>query len=217
VHNTDLCAWGKRERTETFSRAYQARLPWHRPIGARGVAQRLRLGWAKPRQSRLGGYSTKVNQVQHISSLLPSTSRLLDMRARGLRSAPTESEGLLWSKLSGKRLGVAFKRQVPVGRYIADFVAPSLRLAVEVDGGYHSVRLQKKRDLRRDREFRRLGYSVMRFPAFEVMRDVETVVSVIRQGIEAIEDELDERARGWALYEDAFDARLEGRASFWEA
>jgi hypothetical protein len=42
-------------------------------------------------------------------------------------------------------------------------------------------------------------------------------LTIIRQSIEAVEAHLDERAQGWALYEEAFDARLEGRASFWEA
>ena len=57
----------------------------------------------------------------------------------------------------------------------------------------------------------------MRFPAAEVIRDVESVVDTIRQSIEAIEEHLDERARGWALYEDALDDRLAGRSAFWEA
>lgn len=135
----------------------------------------------------------------------------------GLRSAPTESEEILWSKLRGKRLGLSFRREVPVGRYIADFLAPSIRLAVEVDGGYHTTKQRRRLDKRRDREFRRLGYSVMRFPAAEVIRDVESVVDTIRQSIEAIEEHLDERARGWALYEDALDDRLAGRSAFWEA
>ncbi len=139
------------------------------------------------------------------------------MRARGLRSAPTESEGLLWSKICGKRLGVAFRRQVPVGRYIADFVAPSLRLAVEVDGGYHETKQRRRLDERRDREFRRLGYAVMRFPAREIMQDVDSVAWMLENAIEALEEQLDMRAERRALYEDAADDRLGRSGSLWEA
>jgi very-short-patch-repair endonuclease len=47
----------------------------------------------------------------------------------------TPSELRLWSALSGRKLGVQFRREVPLaGRYIVDFCAPSRRLVVEVDG-----------------------------------------------------------------------------------
>jgi len=52
-----------------------------------------------------------------------------------MRAAPTTTESLLWAELSGSKLGVGFRRQVPLGRYIADFLAPSDKLIVEVDGG----------------------------------------------------------------------------------
>jgi Protein of unknown function (DUF559) len=77
------------------------------------------------------------------------TSSVIAERARALRSFPTLSELKLWQELKGKRQGVAFRRQYPVGRYVADFAAPSVRLIVEVDGGYHARRARA--DARRDR------------------------------------------------------------------
>jgi hypothetical protein len=60
-------------------------------------------------------------------------SNLLVSRARSMRQSPTASEEALWQALRVGALGVAFKRQVPLGeRYIADFYAPSVRLVVEV-------------------------------------------------------------------------------------
>ncbi len=53
---------------------------------------------------------------------------LLQARAREMRFAPTPSEVLLWQRVRGRRLGVAFKRQVVVAGFIADFVAPSRSL-----------------------------------------------------------------------------------------
>jgi very-short-patch-repair endonuclease len=48
---------------------------------------------------------------------------------------------VLWQAIRDGRLGVQFRRQVPVGRYIVDFLAPRERLVVEVDGGYHTARV----------------------------------------------------------------------------
>ena len=60
---------------------------------------------------------------------------LLAERAHAMRHSPTDSEAALWRLLSGRKLGVQFRRQVPLAnRYIADFFAPSARLVVEVDG-----------------------------------------------------------------------------------
>lgn len=88
----------------------------------------------------------------------------LEQYAARNRAQPTESEAKLWEALRRGRLGIRFRQQVVLlERYIVDFYAPSLRLVVEVDGGYH--RLRKSSDARRDRELRRAGYTVLRLPA----------------------------------------------------
>ena len=59
----------------------------------------------------------------------------LELFARHHRSCLTESEARLWSALKARQLGVSFRRQVPVAElFIADFLAPSIKLIVEVDG-----------------------------------------------------------------------------------
>jgi very-short-patch-repair endonuclease len=84
-----------------------------------------------------------------------------------MRSAPTPSERALWALLRAKQLGVWFRRQVPLGRFIADFAAVGARLVVEVDGGYHAER--RAADARRDRALGRLGYRVLRLEAALVL------------------------------------------------
>ena len=85
---------------------------------------------------------------------------LLSQRAHEIRHAPTRSEAALWAAVSHGQLGVAFRRQVPIGnRYIADFVAPAVKLIIEVDGAYHRRRVTA--DARRTRGYRRriaMGY-----------------------------------------------------------
>ena len=67
------------------------------------------------------------------------------------------------------------------GRFIADFVAPAARLAVEVDGEYHARR--KRADAARDRKLTRLGYRVVRIDAELVLRDLEAAVTLIRAAL----------------------------------
>jgi very-short-patch-repair endonuclease len=100
-----------------------------------------------------------------------------------MRSALTPSEERLWRALRGSQLGVAFRRQVPIGSYIADFASPKARLVVEVDGGYHAGR--ERADARRDEALRRAGYRVVRVSAELVHRDLPAAVARIRAALGA--------------------------------
>ena len=105
----------------------------------------------------------------------------LELFARQHRSRLTESEARLWSALNAGQLGVCFRRQVPVGgRFIADFCASSIKLIVEVDGGYHSRR--RASDASRDRKLARLGYRVIRLDA-ALLRDLAAAVAVVRAAL----------------------------------
>ncbi len=106
---------------------------------------------------------------------------LVVQRAIGMRSALTPSEAALWVHLRGGQLGVWFRRQVPLGRFIADFAAASAKLVVEVDGGYHARRVAA--DARRDRALARLGYRVVRVPAVVVIREPLVAVELVRAAI----------------------------------
>jgi very-short-patch-repair endonuclease len=106
-------------------------------------------------------------------------SNLLVGRARSMLHSPTASEEALWQALRGGALGVAFKRQVPLGdRYIADFFAPSVRLVVEVDGGVH--RGSYGADWRRDEWMMRRGYRVVRVAAALVLQDARAALELVR-------------------------------------
>ncbi|HMR09191.1 MAG TPA: DUF559 domain-containing protein [Polyangiaceae bacterium] len=87
----------------------------------------------------------------------------------------------LWSRLKSSQLGVGFRREFVVGRFIADFAAPSRRLIVEVDGGYHAR--VAARDARRDRALARAGWRVLRLDAALVMTDIEAAVQRVREAL----------------------------------
>jgi very-short-patch-repair endonuclease len=70
---------------------------------------------------------------------------------------------------------------VPIGHYIVDFLAPSIRLVVEVDGAYHAGR--ERADSRRERELTRAGYRVLRLEAELVLQELPRALEKIREVI----------------------------------
>ena len=102
-------------------------------------------------------------------------------RARALRSRLTEAERKLWYALRGRRFAdFKFRRQVPVGPFIADFVCFESRLVVELDGGQHA---ESYRDEKRDRWFTTNGFRVLRFWNNEVLSNIEGVVTQLAQAL----------------------------------
>jgi very-short-patch-repair endonuclease len=87
-------------------------------------------------------------------------ARLLRDHAARMRHAPTASEERLWHRLRGSQLGVVFRRQVVLGEHVVDFAASSVRLVVEVDGGYHAERVAA--DAKRDARLARAGWRVVK-------------------------------------------------------
>ena len=107
---------------------------------------------------------------------------VLAARARVMRASPTATEQLLWARIRARRLGVLFRRQVPLlGRFIADFLAPSQRLVIEVDGAYHAER--RRADARRDAALERAGYRILRLEASLVVSDIERALGAIRAAL----------------------------------
>jgi very-short-patch-repair endonuclease len=99
------------------------------------------------------------------------------LRARALRSRMTNAERKLWYALRDRRFqSFKFRRQVPIGRFIADFVCFEARLLIEVDGGQHADSL---RDQYRDRWFAANGFRVLRFWNNDVLSNLEGVLTVL--------------------------------------
>lgn len=99
-------------------------------------------------------------------------------RVKSLRKGQTDAEQRLWYFLRAHRfMALKFKRQKPIGPFIADFVCLELKLIIEVDGGQHG----SPADAGRDRWFADRGYTVLRFWNNEVLGQTEAVLERIRQ------------------------------------
>jgi len=108
-------------------------------------------------------------------------------RARELRKRITGAERLLWSELRGKKIeGLRFRRQHPLGSYIADFVCLSVKLIVELDGETHLEPGQKTYDRRRTIWLNRQGYRVLRFWNEEVSGDLALVLTMIAHEVRSL-------------------------------
>src|SRR2546430_649390 len=84
-------------------------------------------------------------------------------RAKQLRRTMTRAETLLWRYLKAHHVDdIGFRRQVPMGRYVVDFVCHSACLIVEVDGESHDSESRLRRDEERDAWFVSQGYTVLR-------------------------------------------------------
>ncbi|HEV8344324.1 MAG TPA: endonuclease domain-containing protein [Candidatus Binatia bacterium] len=107
----------------------------------------------------------------------PQAAKLRD-RARRLRHNQTKAEHRLWTRLRARQLCSAkFRRQHPIGPFIADFCCLESRLVVELDGGQHAV--QAEADQRRSALMERRGYRVLRFWDNQVMAEIEAVLEQI--------------------------------------
>ena len=91
--------------------------------------------------------------------------------AKKLRINSTDTEKYLWKYLRGRQFeGIKFRRQHPIGKYIADFISLERKIIIEVDGGQH---LENKKDKLRDRWLKEQGY--------EVLTNIEGVMESIRK------------------------------------
>ena len=98
--------------------------------------------------------------------------------ARTLRKRQTEGEARLWYRLRNRQIdGLKFRRQVPRGDYVVDFLCDEAMLIVELDGSQHGERVLA--DTMRTRYLESLGYAVLRFWNSDAVNNMEGVLEAI--------------------------------------
>lgn len=99
--------------------------------------------------------------------------------AKEQRKSGTDAEKVLWFNIRNNRLnGIKFKRQVPIGKYIVDFLCVRKKLIIELDGSQH-IDNEEYDNVRTD-YLSQKGYTVLRFYDDEVLKDISTVLGVIK-------------------------------------
>jgi len=118
---------------------------------------------------------TSLDKYVKYSQMNPKTKIKL---ARKLRRTMTDAEQKLWYRLRGRRLNAhKFRRQVPIDRYIVDFLCESAKLIVELDGGQHGEMLEQ--DDIRTKALQHFGYHVIRFWNNDVFENIDGVLQGI--------------------------------------
>ncbi|HKQ46812.1 MAG TPA: DUF559 domain-containing protein [Phycisphaerae bacterium] len=114
----------------------------------------------------------------------PKSSERTKKFSRELRARMTVPERMLWHCLRNRRLGgLKFRRQQPIGPYIADFFCESASLVVELDGHSHANR--GKQDAERDHFMQARGVDILRIPNTDLLKDRAAVECLILSLIES--------------------------------
>ena len=96
----------------------------------------------------------------------------------------TNAEATLWRSIRGASfMGLKFRRQVPIGKYVVDFLCIEHKLIVELDGAPHDDQRQKQYDARREAELTGRGYKVLRFPNDLILGGGDIVLDRIRAAL----------------------------------
>jgi len=107
-------------------------------------------------------------------------SRELLQVSKELRKSQTEAEEIIWEELKAKKLnGLKFRRQVPYDTFVIDFLCPSKKVILEIDGKIHLK--TKFRDQERDEYFMEKGYKVLRIKNEEVFHNLDDVLQRIKK------------------------------------
>lgn len=102
--------------------------------------------------------------------------------AKELRRRMTSAEAILWEALRSRRFRkFKFRRQVPLGQFIVDFLCMPLHLIIEVDGGMHEN--QREHDTEREEHLRAFGYHIIRFRNEEICADLLSVLHQLEREI----------------------------------
>ncbi len=105
-------------------------------------------------------------------------------RSRQLRRNATEAEQKLWQHLRNRQAaGAKFRRQVPVDRYVVDFLCENAKIIVELDGGQHQHEVVY--DQRRTAVLESYGYIVLRYWNNQVMENIAGVLQEIEDVIKS--------------------------------
>ncbi len=104
--------------------------------------------------------------------------------AKQLRKEMTDTEKILWVHLKSGIQNIKFRRQHPIGLYVADFFCHKLKLIIEVDGSIHDLKEIKIYDEEREKYFIGLGYKIIRFSNTQVYNQLEFILAEINSIVE---------------------------------
>ena len=134
-----------------------------------------------------------MDELQNIKSpfkkggMFDQAHPLIFEKAKSLRKNMTDAEKVLWSYLKIGIDGLKFRRQHPLGLYIADFYCHPVKLVIKLDGGIHEREDIKLLDQQREKDMKQWGYVVVRFKNEAVFQDTNKVLFTIKTKVEELQ------------------------------
>jgi len=111
--------------------------------------------------------------------------------AKELRKTETLAEKILWSHLSKNQImGLQFRRQHPICRFIADFYCPKIKLAVELDGNIHDIPEYQAHDIGQSDVLYEFGIVVIRFTNEQILNELDFTIRHIKLIIQKLLSEI---------------------------
>lgn len=103
---------------------------------------------------------------------------------RNLRKNQTDAEKKIWDIVRNRKIqNLKFFRQFGIGKYIIDFYCPSIKLAIEIDGGQHNEKINIAGDIQRTQYLESFGIKVLRFWNNDIFENIEGVYGRIVETI----------------------------------
>ena len=119
---------------------------------------------------------------EYINSLTYGASPEIFKRAKDLKKEMTLAEKILWKELRNSKLeGYKFRRQHPIGKFIADFYCHEKKLVIELDGGIHDNADVRERDEGRTFELEKFELCVIRFRNEDIIGNLNNILNQIKK------------------------------------
>ena len=134
-----------------------------------------------PDPSPEGEGNTILRMKDHVNNLTYGASAEIFKRAKNLKREMTPAEKILWKELrNGKLDGHKFRRQHPIGKFVADFYCHQRKMVIELDGGIHDDVGIKERDEGRTYELENFGLKIIRFTNEDIFENLDNVLNEIK-------------------------------------
>jgi very-short-patch-repair endonuclease len=121
-----------------------------------------------------------MNKSNNFESMHYGADAFSFRNAERLRNSMTEAEIVLWNELkNNKFMGLKFRRQHPIDRFVVDFYCHKYLLVIEVDGGIHLSKEVKENDINRELELKNRGLNIVRVTNEDVLNTLPQVLAKI--------------------------------------
>jgi len=125
-----------------------------------------------------------LNIMNKINDMHYGSNSFTFQKAVELRNRMTKAEIVLWEKLRNRQfMGLRFRRQHPINRFVVDFYCHEYKLIIELDGSVHNLTEVVENDRIREEELKDLGLSILRFKNEEVLLNIQETMNKIEQFI----------------------------------